>query len=416
MAAAAMIFILRPYGNRAGIVAGVTFALIHGGDGAVQTGQRDLLMTVILLLACASLFMAFRSSNVAGFFFFGLFSGCSATVKPQAAFFALALFAISIADIHRRSKPVGKIVAVGFSGFAVAPIAALAFLWHYRAVCAFMVSLSKLDLYHASMGRHRVSFLVVHAIPPQIIPLALFALWVCISRRYWQSFEGAALLTGVGFGFVSFCTQGKAYPYHRYPLLAFLLIVMAAQIATAARSEGAEKHLAISCFLYGVLWIAPASTVRALRSNWRDERSIGQLQEDIHTWSGPSPQGEIQCMDTTTGCITELDRLHLVQATGSLYDCYLLAPKRAPIQSQLRNEFWQEINRHPPKLFIVTNQWCFDLPSGYDKLNEWPAFKTFLDKNYAIVVQRSWTQKRDRYLATPPFDYRIYSLRPSPGS
>ncbi len=58
------------------------FALIHGRDGLVQSGQRDLTMAVLLIAATAFLFIAVRKRASWAATAFGLLSGITLTIKP----------------------------------------------------------------------------------------------------------------------------------------------------------------------------------------------------------------------------------------------------------------------------------------------------------------------------------------------
>jgi hypothetical protein len=108
------------------------------------------------------------------------------------------------------------------------------------------------------------------------------------------------------------------------------------------------------------------------------------------------------------GCITVLDRMHLVQATGFLYDCYFFAPGASTVKRAQRQQFLTLVKRDPPWVFVVTDQWCLNLPGGYTKLRDWPEFAAYLDANYTLAQQRAWSGWNPRYTATWPFGYRLY--------
>src|ERR1700761_9495357 len=86
--AAAMAAMARPYNWFATVFAATIFLFIHGRDGLIQLGQRDLMSTALLLLAYAFLFRGMRSQEdekrFSAFALFGLCAGVSATVKPTA--------------------------------------------------------------------------------------------------------------------------------------------------------------------------------------------------------------------------------------------------------------------------------------------------------------------------------------------
>ena len=278
--------------------------------------------------------------------------------------------------------------------------------------------------YHAGMARHTSVFLLTHAVPGSILPLLVPACALLTLKGDWCCPKQRLALFGIAFGVFSFCLQGKAYPYHRYPLLAFslLLVALSLQPILAARAPGKSPRLqsACACFLlgYGALWLAPSSTAKALRYDWRSEPSLDQLQADltqVGAQSGTALNRNVQCMDTIAGCITVLSRMQLVQSTGFLYDCYLFAPETGTVREAMRERFLAQIRLNPPTVFVVTDNWCLNLPNGYQKLQQWPVFTQFLNANYAVARQRTWSGWNKRTLATWPFGYRIYIRKPAGG-
>jgi len=81
-AAIAMAVIAWPYDRLAGIFAGALFVLIHGRDGMAELGQRDLLMTVLLLWAVALTLCALRRRRLFFIPLAGALAGFAFTIKP----------------------------------------------------------------------------------------------------------------------------------------------------------------------------------------------------------------------------------------------------------------------------------------------------------------------------------------------
>jgi hypothetical protein len=404
----------------AGALAALLFAIVHVADGVAQAGQRDFVMAVLLLGGYVPLFAAVRRSSASLLFIFGLCCGAAATIKPQAVLLGLVLTLAAACICRRRSKSLPKLLAWGWTGLA-APVA-FAFLWLYRmhAVAAFLHLSDSLIMYHAQMARHPLGFLLAHAVPSQLLPLAILALIIMFLNRGWRKWQQLFVLTGIAFGVLSFCVQGKAYPYHRYPLIGFLLLFVAIEIAGALASPAIgertskwQKGMAWSIVAYIVLWLAPVSAARALRYDWWSQPSLDQLQLDLQRagnsrFGNKSLDRQVQCMDTMAGCITVLDRMQILQSTGFLYDCYFFAPGPSPVKEEQRYRFLLQIRRQPPKIFVITDQWCLNLHGGYAKLQEWPEFADFLDANYALTEERSPGPWDHRRLATWPFGYRLY--------
>ncbi len=402
----------------AGTFAGSLFALIHAADGVAQEAQRDLVMTVLLLAGLAVLFR----NGLWTAFLFGLCCGTASTLKPQAIIFLFAIILIGHPGLTGRLKFFWVAAAGAFLPLAVTGL----WLWHRGALLAFFHTANGLMRYHAGMARHSLAFLITHAVPGFIIPLLVPAFTLLIIKKDWRCTKQQVALFGIVFGVVSFCLQGKAYPYHRYPLLAFSLLLIALELQSILASWEGDTlpHLKSACawFLlgYGALWLGPASTAKAIRYDWRSQPSLTQLQADLMQISATLNSGSqagvtldrsVQCMDTIAGCITVLNRMQLVQSTGFLYDCYFFAPGISSVKEDMRMRFLAQIKLNPPKVFVITDNWCLNLPNGYEKLQQWPAFTQYLDTNYAIAQQRTWSGWNKRTFATWPFGYRMYVRR-----
>jgi hypothetical protein len=416
LACAAFVALAGRRGFYFGLLAGLLFSILHIADGVAQEGQRDFVMAVLLLLGYVALFVAVRRSSAAWLSLFGVACGVAATIKPQAAIIALILVPCAAYLVAERGTLIPLLVW-GTLG-ALTPIA-FTILWLARlhALGAWVHLCIGLSLYHAHMARHSLWFLLCHAIPSQLLMLAIPALILMFLSKDKEQWPQLFVLTGVGFGFLSFCVQGKAYPYHRYPLIAFLLLFIAMQLQQAlalsseTRGGKAPKIVAWVLTAYAVLWLGPSATARALRYDWRSQPSLYQLEADLQRAGDHPLSGTVQCMDTMAGCITVLQRVQIVQATGFLYDCYFFAPGKSSVKHEMRKRFLSEIEHKAPRIFVITDQWCLNLPGGYAKLADWPEFSQFLTSKYTLAEERIPQPWDHRYRATWPFGYRIYILK-----
>ncbi len=401
-----------------GCFAGCLFALLHIADGVAQAGQRDLVLAVLLLLGSLAFSLPARLSPLLQALLFGLCCGLAATIKPQALLFCFAALPMLFARQNRRPQHPSRLLAAFLVACgALLPLAAM-LLWlrQQRALAAFLHTATGLMRYHAGMARHTPSFLLLHAIPSSLYLLLLPSLVLLFRRGSWRLPQQQLALAGIAFGLVSFVLQGKAYPYHRYPLLVFLFLLIALELGPALRLSirSHRAHLERACVLLtlacGALWLAPSSTARALRYNWRFQPSLVQLQADLaRLGTHATLNGSVQCMDTMAGCITVLNRMQLVQSTGFLYDCYFFAPGTSTVKDDQRRRFLDQIERRPPQVFVITDQWCLNLPTGYGKLQQWPAFLQFLDENYTLTQQRAWSGFDKRFFFNFTLFYVIYT-------
>jgi hypothetical protein len=415
IAALSMLAIAWPYNRLAGVFAAALFLLVHGRDGVAQTGQRDLIIAVLLLASVAFLFLAVRSKTLWLTTFTGLFAGLAATIKPTAALFALG-FLISALMVTRKSNlPLWRIIIFSITGFIVPIVIVAIFLYREHALMAFWNILHGLVPYHASLDHRHQSFLILHSISP-LLPLVFPWLYFVVKTRCWRNWEHATLLIAIACGLLSYSIQRKGYPYHRYPLLAFLLLSMGIIFTLSCRRKGLDRFLGGSALLVGVLVIAPVSAVMATRYDWHNQEFITMLQSDLNQLGGATLSNHVQCMDTTAGCINTLYRMNLVQSTGSLYDCYFFAPRQTDVTAEIRTRFWNELQINPPHVFVVSDQFCLGGSKSYNKLGNWPQFSQYLEDNYILLEERTpLSPVRWWSVTQAPMGYRVY-IRKTPDS
>jgi hypothetical protein len=164
----------------------------------------------------------------------------------------------------------------GIAGLLLPLLVACLFLLRSHALTAFADMSNGMMMYHASLARRSVSYLLLHSISP-LLPLLLLWLGIACFQKLWRSWEYAALMMGIAFGLASYIAQGKGYAYHRYPLIAFLLLVMAIELSVALRERGAVQALAAVGLAFGAFFLAPVSAIDASRYDWQNLGNIGML-------------------------------------------------------------------------------------------------------------------------------------------
>lgn len=416
-AAASMVAMAWPRSRYAGFFAGALFLLLHGRDGVVEMGQRDLTMAVLALAGCAFLFHAARAAEPARRLWAtavsGLFLGCAITVKPTAVFLFPPLLVLFALELRRRGKPWRRQLLTALAGVAIPLLLVLGYLVHERALGPFLTVLFRLIPAHGELRRHSFGYLAAHCVAGCLPALILAWLPVALFGRLRRNWESAALVVGVLAGLASFFAQGKGFPYHRYPAEAFLLLLICIDLCCGLRTQAAGRRwvrpVAAVVLAAFVAIAGVESTHTALGFNWRNRQFNTMLVSDLNHLGGQSLQGKVQCMDMAAGCLNALFHMRLVTATGFLFDCYVLQP--ASNDGGYRQRFWREITADPPKVFVVTNVGCNNDPRNYKyrQLDDWPQFAAWLNANYSIYADRipsepmHWTGH-----PAPPFGYRIY--------
>jgi hypothetical protein len=462
-------------GSLAALFASSLFILIHGRDGLSEGGQRDLTMAVCLLAATAFLFLAVRKRKLWPAAAFGLLSGIAATIKPTTLPLTLAQLALALYALNKiqgesvvpetvipsgarsaksgvpgelarwggksRDPRISLLVLLAALAYLAAPILALIFLVRERALAAFLAGFHGIIPYYASLGHRPLSFVLLHSISP-LLPLVLLWLGILVLLRPQLHWERAALLAGVVFGLLNCVVQQRALPYYRYPLLVFLLPLMAIDFTRALRpdpnpsavapfatalssrvgSDRAAKYLAALALAFAAFFLAPQSAVLIHRYRWWETDFISSLQQNLNALGGSSLSGHIQCIDSISGCGNVLYRMRLSPSTGVLSDFLLFGaasdrqpPESIPIIRQTRAQFSAAILARPPQVIVVTSHLHMDGPDNFQKLSRWPAFAGFLATRYTL--QTEWSPSRTaRWWSREetPASYRIYVLRPNP--
>jgi hypothetical protein len=216
--------------------------------------------------------------------------------------------------------------------------------------------------------------------------------------------------------------QARALPYYRYPLLAFLLPLMALDFThiLAKRSAPAARLLALAALSFAGFFLAPQSALLIHRYRWWETDFISSLEHNLDALGGPQLSHHIQCIDTNTGCGNVLYRMRLEPESGVLSDFFLFgaqptAANVAPVVRQTRQQFSRDLLRDPPKVLVVTSYLYLDGSEHFLKLDSWPAFESFLADRYTLETEWSPTRTARWWSREEtPASYRIYVLRSPP--
>jgi len=431
----------------AGLFAASLFILVHGRDGLAQGGQRDLTMAVCLIAAAACLMLVLRRAATTDAAApkavpwlaaaFGLLSGVAVSIKPSVlplslAQLVLAVFALG-APGARSGNPrqQGAVCATllrcavpAALAWLLVQAAVVAFLLREHALAAFLAGLHTIVPYYASLGHRPLGYILLHSISP-LLPLVL--IWLALlplgSPQWWRDWERNILLAGVLFGLINCIVQARALPYYRYPLLAFLLPLMALDFTRALsipraapqpiplRTRAAQA-LAVIALSVGGFFLAPQSAILIHRYRWWQTDFLTSLERNLDQLGGPALSGHIQCIDTNRGCGNVLYNLRLEPATGMLSDFLIFGSSDAAAVRETRAQFSQAIMAKPPQVIVVTSPLYLGTLDDYRKLDRWPAFASYLADRYTLRTQWSPT-RTERWWSREeaPAGYRIYVLR-----
>jgi len=430
----AIFVICKPYSRFAALFAASLFALIHGRDGLVELGQRDLTMTVCLLLGYAFLFTGLRADPTAHppnktspwmTALFGFFCGFAATIKPSVLFLAPAALLLAAIALRRRQHPFVAPLIAGLLGMLTPILLILAWLQHQHITTDFIRTLTQLLPYFLLLGPRSYPHLILHSISSVMLPVVLLWLPIVILKKDWITWERAVLLVAVLFGLASFYLQRKGFPYHRYPSEAFLLLLIGIDFTTILKTNPADWRLrfttnnklfpglAMAGIVVGVVFVAGGSTAHALWQDWRNQEFDTMLRADLNRLGGEKLNNRVQCLDMADGCIPTLYNMRLVQSTGYLYDCYMLSSQPGTERDRSREAFWQAIMKNPPAVFVVSSNDCDSATQrpgyAYQKMSRWPQFDDYLKANYHLDAERIPPHMVNSGSSpSKPLGYRIY--------
>ena len=403
------ISIARPYDWLAGVFGGILFTLFHGSDGPRFTGERDLVMTVLLVCSVASLLSAIRTRRALGMLPFGLAGALAASIKPTCAPLLLILLAAAIILMRRQRTPATPFVGWAAVGWIAVSALVLGFLLVHSSIHDFLFVTRDLLPSYVSLRQLGAAELIRSILPHSLALLAALALLLALLNRGWNA-ERWLLLLCLIFGAVSYFAQRKGFPYHRYPLVAFLFLFMGFELLSGLRRSGISRAIAAVAILIFVFLGEPhlLQAMRHQNSTFPINLSEG-LASDLSRLGPDRLQRNIECYDLTYGCFSALYRLRIFQTNGVTGDLLFFSPTETYAVDYYRNLFWTLNRTRPSDVLVITNQW-FQENNSFRKLDAWSAFRQYLDRNYTLVLTRSFPVNDLPPVAGDPPQpaYRIY--------
>ena len=327
----------------AGIFAVGLFMALHAAEGPQLAVERDLVIAVLLMAACASLFESVDRKVPVLSLLFGLACGVAAAIKPTVLLLPLVLLAMAVLHLRRQQRPVGLTLAYAFAGLLLAAAAVLLFLLHFHAFHGFTFILLHVTPAYRDISRLRLRALLSALLPRAVLAVAVLALPLMarsIARRAWD-WRLWSVAVAAAFGLVSYLAQGKGYVYHRYIFLLFLLSLVGAEIFAGLPQRGWPQWLAGATLLLALGTIpghlrTAHAVVGQTSFELTLERDLAQL--------GPHQEldGHVQCFDLVYGCLDALYHLQLVDNSGFTGDMLFFAPRVSPpVLFYRAQQLWQ---------------------------------------------------------------------------
>ena len=243
---------------------------------------------------------------------------------------------------------------------------------------------------YVSMANRTVPELLRMMMPRNLLLPAAVGLALAVGRRSW-TIERWLVLLAVLFGAASFVAQRKGSIYHRYPFVAFLLLLLGMEFTTALKQRGWPRLLGAAGLLAVMLLSIPHYVAQLRASPAKSTMPLATaLTADLRSLNASvALQRQVECLDLTYGCFSALYHLGLVENNGFTGDLLLFSEQPSPAVDFYRSWFWRITMEHPPAVFVMTNEW-FPHEVSFAKIETWPRFAEYLAQNYDLVLERSF--------------------------
>jgi hypothetical protein len=407
---AALIVIARSRDWLAGFFAGGLFIVMHASEGPAFSVEREQIIMVLLLLGYAALFAAVRHRLPALMLVLGLTGGIATSIKPTFLPLPFALLALMVFVLYRRKTSSLPYLAWALLGFATVFALDIGYLLHYQVLMPFLFIVRTVSPIYASIARLSTRAMFASLLPRnmRLLPFVILAPIIAMGkRRIAWTWEQWAIALGVAFGLFSFFVQGKGFIHHRYTFIVLLFLLIGYELLEALRHRGWPRILSFVAFAFILLWIVPQD----LRATRPSGQQTPPLQVDLQRLGGASDlQDKVQCFDMVYGCFSALYHLQIVENTGYTGDLLFFTHSFSPTALYYKQKYWDLARQDPAAVLVVSNEW-FGQANSFDKLNVWPQFVDYLNRNYTLVIERRFspTAQEDN-----PNKFRIYVRNGTP--
>ena len=377
----------------AGVYAASFFLVMHGSEGPRVATERDELMAILLIAATALLFVALRRRAPAWMLAFGFLSALAMSLKPGALLMELGLLVLLVVHLRRLNQRTGAYLLWTLLGNLVIGAIVLEFLLKNQAIGPLLFIVRRIVPSYTKLVQPGASYMIRHLLPVAIVPLMAAGFVALLQRTGRLGLERCALFLGMVVGAVSYFMQGKGLTYHRYMIVLFVLLWVGWELSEAMHRENLRSRwTAVAGVVLLYLVVAPYY-VRLMQSSPHTSPEEFfplpfKLQSDLVHLGGDTLQRQVLCLDMINGCFDALYRLRLVQNTGATGDMLLFAPTDDFAVDYYRNWFMERDREDPANVVVLESEWYQHQTPSFDKLDAWPAYEAYLQRQYIPVIER----------------------------
>ena len=386
---AGLTLIAKPYHWVAGIFAGGLFIILHGAEGPAYAAEREEILAVLLVLGYLAMFQAVRRSKPWLMVILGLMCGLAASIKPTFLPLPFALLALMTLVLIRRKISPWPYVGWALLGFIAVFAVDIGYLWHYHVIKQFLFVVRTVTPTYVSMFRetirHQAS--VIFPRDMRLLPILVVAAALSMGIRHVRwTWEKWAITLGAAFGLFSYFFQGKAFLTHRYTFLILFFLLAGFELFDALQQRGWPRALSSLALIVLMVWTVPHEMRATPARDWRPDPLDTALQR---LGGADTLQGKVQCFDMVFGCFGSVYHLGIVENAGFTGDLLFFTEHDTAASLYYKRWFWRVAQENPATVFVMTNQWL-GRDNGYERLNTWPEFNTYLARNYTLVVEHEF--------------------------
>lgn len=416
----ASIVIAGPGRRLAGLFGGLLFAILHVSEGPNFVAEREQVVTTLIAVALAGLLTSVRRCSTPSaprwMSLFGLACGLATSVKPTAAPFALGAALISLIVLRRRGVPWAPFLLYAVLGSLLSAIPILLFFHRTHSFTDFLFVTRTLLPSYVSARQVTYGAMLRILLPRNLVLLLPFGILLALRDRTWM-LEHTLVLAAALFGALSFFIQHKGLIYHRYPFLAFLLLLLGMEFFAGLDSSSTPRRV-LACL--GLLLTLGVSIPHYITETRRSVVNsclpfTRSLTADLRALGPANLQRKVECFDLTDGCFSALLHLDVLQHDGFTGDLLFFSPTPSPVAEWYRRQFWTKQQAVPIDVIVLSNEW-FQVGHTFRKLTAWPAFQSLLEQNYTEVASRRFLVPGESVTNpdSQPSSYRIYVRNSSP--
>jgi hypothetical protein len=367
------------WGRVAAACAGLFFALYHLAGGAWQAGQRDFVVSPLLVLAALGVARWAEGRDArSDLVWSALALGAAVTVKPHAIVFAAALcVAIGVVAARSRRSP-WRSLGTFAASLLVIPALVVGWVAVRGGLSAWQhIVFDYLLPLYSRLGRPASWAFTGWRVWLAILPAAALALATAFARRRF-TIRHALVAVGLAYGVMHFFGQGKGWEYHLYPLAAFASTAMFAGLSDSGNGRRTLAWAAVFICILAATVLLVVRCVREPDAPWVavTERRVTTL---THELAGRISSGDrVQVLDTTDGGIHALLRLGVLEPTRFLYDFHFYHDVDSPIVRTLRAEFVRDLDARPPRCIVLLEHgWP---TGGFERVRGFPELEQRLER------------------------------------